>query len=46
MANKTDCDELLRACADISSALDRGMDGLLMDQLSLSTIEAVEQLTT
>ena len=44
--NRTDYIELGLACADICTALDRGMEGRRADQLSGSVLEAIEQLTT
>jgi len=46
MANKTDYIELGLACANVCRALDRGMDGRRLDELSRSVGEAIEQLTT
>jgi len=46
MANKTDCVELGLACADVCKALDRGMNGRSVDELSQSVFEAIGQLTT
>ena len=46
MANKTDYVELGLACADVCRALDRGMKGRKLDDLSQSVREAIEQLTT
>jgi hypothetical protein len=45
MANKTDYVELGLACADVCKALDRGMKGRRVDELSGSVCEAIEQLT-
>jgi hypothetical protein len=45
MANKTDCVELGLACADVCRALDRGMKGRRVDELSASVCDAIEQLT-
>jgi hypothetical protein len=46
MANKTDYVDLGLACADVCKALDRGMKGRRVDELSQSVLEAIEQLTT
>ena len=46
MANKTDYVELGLACADVCEALDRGMNGRKLDDLSQSVREAIAQLTT
>ena len=45
MANETDYVELGIACADVCKALDRGMNGRKLDDLSQSVREAIEQLT-
>ena len=45
MANKTDYVELGLACANVCKALDRGMNGKKLDDLSHSVREAIEQLT-
>jgi hypothetical protein len=45
MTNKTDYVELGLACADVCSALDRGMRGRRADGPSQSVCEAIEQLT-
>ena len=44
MANKADYVELGLACADVCKALDRGMKGRKLDDLSQSVREAIEQL--
>ena len=46
MANGSDYVELGLACAEVCKALDRGMNGRRMDELSQSVFEAIEQLTT
>ena len=46
MANRSDYVELGLACAEICGALDRGMNGRRMDELSQPVFEAIEQLTT
>ena len=45
MVNKTDYVELGLACADVCRALDRGMGGRRVDELSQSVFEAIGQLT-
>jgi len=44
MVNKTDYVELGIACADVCRALDRGVDGRQLDELSQSVFEAIGQL--
>ena len=46
MTNRTDYVELGLACADVCKALERGMNGRRMDELSQSVFEAIGQLTT
>ena len=46
MANKAEYVELGLACADVCRALDRGMNGKKLGDLSQSVREAIEQLTT
>ena len=46
MVNEMDYVELGLACADICTALGRGMDGKQLDDLSQSVSEAIGQLTT
>ena len=46
MVNKTDYVDLGLACADVCKALDRGMSGRKVDELSQSVLEAIGQLTT
>ena len=46
MANETDYIELGLACADVCRALERGMNGKQLDDLSESAREAIDQLTT
>ena len=46
MINETDYVELGLACADICTALGRGMDGKKLNDLSQSISEAIGQLTT
>ena len=45
MVNKIDYVELGLACADVCRALDRGMTGRRVDDLSQSVFEAIGQLT-
>ena len=46
MVNKTDYVELGLACADVCTALDRGMSGRRAEELSQPVSEAIRQLTT
>jgi hypothetical protein len=46
MANEQDYVELGLSCADICRALDRGMNGKKLGDLSQSVCEAINQLTT
>ena len=46
MANQMDYVELGLACADVCTALDRGLSGKKMDDLNNSACEAIRQLTT
>ena len=46
MANRTDYVELGLACAEVCKALDRGMNGRRVDELSQSVFQAIGQLTT
>jgi len=46
MINKTDYIDLGLACADVCGALDRGMKGRQLGELSESVFEAIDQLTT
>jgi hypothetical protein len=46
MVNKTDYVELGLACAGVCRALDRGMSGKKLNDLSQSVYEAIGQLTT
>ena len=46
MANRSNYVELGLACAEVCGALDRGMNGRRMDELSQPVFEAIEQLTT
>ena len=45
MTNKSDYVELGLACAEVCKALDRGMNGKKLDDLSRSVRKAIEQLT-
>ena len=45
MANKADCVELGLVCANVCTALKRGMNEKKLDDLSPSVREAIEQLT-
>lgn len=45
MINEVDYVDIGLACADVCRALDRGMNGRRMDQLSQSVLEAIGQLT-
>ena len=45
MINKTDYIELGLACADVCTALARGLDGKSLDELNGSVSEAIKQLT-
>jgi hypothetical protein len=46
MTNEADCVELGLACADVCTALSRGLDGKLLKDLNNSVCEAINQLTT
>ena len=46
MTNEDDCVELGLACADVCTALSRGLDGKLLKDLNNSVSEAINQLTT
>jgi hypothetical protein len=46
MINKEDCVDLGLSCADVCRALDRGLKGRRLDELSQSVLEAIQQLTT
>jgi hypothetical protein len=46
MANEQEYVELGLSCADICRALDRGMNGKKLGDLSQSVCEAINQLTT
>ena len=44
--NRTDYVELGLACADVCTALDRGLYGKRLNDLNNSVCEAIKQLTT
>ena len=46
MANKSDYVELGLECAGICRALDRGLNGKKLNELSRSVCDAINQLTT
>jgi len=46
MANEVEYVELGLSCAKICGALDRGMNGKKLDDLSQSVCDAISQLTT
>ena len=46
MVNKTDYVELGLACTNVCKALDRGLNGRRLDELSGPVREAIVQLTT
>jgi len=46
MINELDYVELGLSCADICRALDRGMNGKKLNDLSQSVCDAINQLTT
>ena len=46
MTNKLDFVELGLECAGICRALDRGLNGKKLDELSRSVCDAMDQLTT
>ena len=46
MINEEDYVDLGLGCADVCRALDRGMNGRRVDELSQSVFEAIAQLTT
>jgi hypothetical protein len=45
MTNEVDCVELGLACADVCTALNRGLNGKMLRDLSDSVNEAIKQLT-
>jgi hypothetical protein len=46
MINEEDCVELGLACADVCTALHRGLNGKRLKDLNDSVCEAIKQLTT
>ena len=46
MTNQMDYVELGLACADVCTALDRGLSGKRLDDLNNSVCEAIKHLTT
>jgi len=46
MANELDYVELGLFCAKICGALERGMNGRQLEELSQSVVDAINQLTT
>ena len=46
MANRADYVDLGLACADVCTALDRGLNGKRLKDLNNSVCEAIKQLTT
>jgi hypothetical protein len=46
MVNQMDYVELGLACADVCTALDRGLNGKRLSDLNSSVCEAIKQLTT
>ena len=46
MINQMDYVELGMACADVCTALDRGLSGKRLNDLNSSVCEAIKQLTT
>ena len=46
MVNYADYVDLGLACADVCTALDRGLDGRRLKDLNNSVCEAIKQLTT
>jgi len=46
MINQVDYVELGLACADVCTALDRGLSGKRLNDLGNSVCEAIKQLTT
>jgi len=46
MINQMDYVELGLACADVCTALDRGLNGKRLNDLDSSVCEAIKQLTT
>lgn len=46
MASDQDYVELGLACAEVCQALDRGLNGRRLDELTESVLRAIEQLTS
>jgi hypothetical protein len=46
MTNEEDCVEIGLACADVCTALSRGLNGKSLRDLNNSVCAAIEQLTT
>ena len=46
MINQMDYVELGLACAEVCTALDRGLNGKKLNDLNNSVLEAIKQLTT
>jgi hypothetical protein len=46
MMNEADCIELVLACADVCTALSRGLNGKLLKDLNDPVNEAIKQLMT
>jgi len=46
MVNRVDYVELGLACAQVCTALDRGLNGKRLDDVNSSVREAIKQLTT
>jgi hypothetical protein len=46
MINEVDYVELGLACADVCTALDRGLNGKQLNELNNSVCETINQLTT
>ena len=46
LANKEDYVDFGLACGNVFKALDRGLKGRRLDELSPSVLEAIEELTT
>ena len=46
MVNEEDYVELGLTCADVCTALDRGLNGKRLEDLNNSVCEAIKQLTT
>jgi hypothetical protein len=45
VVNEQDCVDLGLSCADVCKALNRGLKGRRLDELSQSLLEAIQQLT-